>query len=144
MGEEEKSFKVTVNRVEGFRFDADFGLEGVPSLRMDEPPPLGDGRAPNASRVLAAAMGDCMAASLLFCLQRARADVGGVKAVVDCKMTRNERGRWRITEVAVELLPEVPPGGASQLRRCSEIFEDFCVVSKSVEAGIPLRVTVKG
>lgn len=142
MSEEEKTFTVTLERVEGYKIDANFDLEGVKPLRMDEPPPLGEGSAPNASRVLAAAMGDCLSASLLFCLQRSRVEVHGLKTVVNGKLTRNEKGRWRITEISVDIKPEFAPENAAQLQRCQELFEDFCIVSKSVEQGISLKVNV--
>jgi organic hydroperoxide reductase OsmC/OhrA len=83
-----------------------------------------------------------MSSSLLFCLQKARAQVKGMKTRVDAKMTRNEKGRWRITEVAVELTPEVEREYVSQMERCVAIFDDFCIVSKSVEQGIPVKAKV--
>jgi organic hydroperoxide reductase OsmC/OhrA len=57
-------------------------------------------------------------------------------------MTRNEKGRWRISEVAVELDVDVDKEYVNQMQRCLALFEDYCVVSKSVEQGIPLKVKV--
>jgi hypothetical protein len=45
---------------------------GAPPLRIDEPPPLGEERGPDAAALLGAAVGDCVAASLVFCLRKAR------------------------------------------------------------------------
>ena len=60
-----------MKREEGFVFKVDFGLPGVKEFTMDEPAPVGDDSGPNASKVLAAAMGNCLTASLMFCLQKA-------------------------------------------------------------------------
>lgn len=52
---------VTVTRARGFEFDARFeDVPGKPSIRFDEPAPLGDNQAPNAAAVLGAAVGDCV------------------------------------------------------------------------------------
>lgn len=139
---EERRFEVDLSRVEGFEFKVDFGLEGVDDLVMDEPEPVGGGSGPNASKVLAAAVGNCLSASLLFCLQRAKAEVGGIEAKVSGVIARNEEGRWRIREINVELEPEVPEEYGAQLERCSEIFENFCIVSQSIQQGIPISVKV--
>ena len=48
----------------------------------------------------------------------------------------------RITEVSVELSPKIDKEYVSQMERCIALFEDFCIVSKSVEQGIPLKVNV--
>lgn len=139
---EERRFEVDLSRVEGFEFKVDFGLEGVDDLVMDEPEPVGGGSGPNASKVLAAAVGNCLSASLLFCLQRAKAEVGGIEAKVSGVIARNEEGRWRIREMHVELKPEVDDEYANQLKRCTEIFENFCIVSQSIQQGIPISVKV--
>lgn len=139
---EERDFSVSVRRQERFRFEVDFGLDGVGPLYMDEPEPVGGDSGPNASKVLAAAMGNCLTASLLFCLQKARAEVGDIETKVDGVIRRNGKGRWRIVEINVEISPEVGEEYDSQYERCLGLFEEFCVVSKSVEKGIPLNVKV--
>jgi len=140
---DDHSFSVEVQQVEDFRFTVDFGLDGVDDLLLDEPAPLGGGAGPNASRVLAAAIGNCLCASLLFCLRRARAEVSGIGARVSGSWVRNEEGRWRIKEMEVEINPSVEEEHASQLERCAEIFEQFCVASQSVRDGIEIIVKVK-
>jgi organic hydroperoxide reductase OsmC/OhrA len=140
---DEHSFSVEVQQVEDFKFTVDFGLDGVNGLLLDEPAPLGGGAGPNASRVLAAAIGNCLCASLLFCLRRARVEVSGIGARVSGSWVRNEEGRWRIKEMEVEVTPSVAGEHVSQLERCVDIFERFCVASQSVRDGIELKVKVK-
>lgn len=144
MSDEEKTFKVSMKREKDFVFKVDFGIPGAENLTMDEPAPVGGDTGPNASKVLAAAMGNCLTASLMFCLQKARAEIGEIETRVEGKMRRNEKGRWRIAEVNVEISPEIDlETFQSQYDRCFGLFEDFCIVSKSIEEGIPINVEVK-
>ena len=143
MSEDEKTFKVSMKREKDFVFNVDFGLDGL-DFKMDEPEPVGGDAGPNASKVLAAAMGNCLTASLLFCLNKARAEVGGIETNVEGKMRRNEQGRWRIAEINVDISPEINTEEfGSQYERCHNLFEDFCIVSKSIQEGIPINVEVK-
>jgi len=143
MSYEEKTFEVSMKRKNGFEFRVDFGDPGIENLIMDEPEPVGENKGPNASKVLAAAMGNCLSASLLFCLQKARAEVGEVETRVEGKMRRNDDGRWRIKEVSVEISPEIDREEyESKFDRCMDLFEDFCIVSQSIEEGIPINVKV--
>jgi uncharacterized OsmC-like protein len=142
MSDEERSFNVSLRREKGFLFEVDFGLEGVDKLIMDEPEPVGEDKGPNASKVLAAAMGNCLTASLLFCLEKARAEVGIIETKVDGVLRRNKEGRWRINEINVEISPEIDQSFNSQFERCNKLFEDFCIVSQSIEQGIPINVKV--
>ncbi len=57
-------FSVQLRLLDGYKFEIDFGDAG--HLFSDEPPPLGEGEGPNPSRLLAAAVANCLAASLLF------------------------------------------------------------------------------
>ncbi len=144
MSDEEKTFKVSMKREKDFVFKVDFGIPDVAQLTMDEPVPLGGDTGPNASKVLAAAMGNCLTASLMFCLQKARAEYGEIETKVEGKMRRNDKGRWRIAEVNVEISPEINlEEFQSQYDRCFKLFEDFCIVSKSIEEGIPINVQVE-
>jgi organic hydroperoxide reductase OsmC/OhrA len=116
----------------------------MPDLITDESPPLGQGKGPNPSRLLATAVGNCLAASLLFCLGKARISLDGLEAEVVTEFTRNAVGRLRIAGVQVRLLPHWTEETAAKARRCLEIFEDFCVVTHAVRNGFPVRVQVDG
>lgn len=127
---------------EGYRFSVDMG-EGVERLVMDEPAPLGAGAGPNPSAVLGAAIADCLSASLLFCLRRARIEVTDMTTDVEVVPTRNEAGRLRIGSVVVHVRPVLSAQTAARATRCAEIFEDYCVVTESVRSGIDVEVTVE-
>ena len=139
---EEKTFQVEVEHERDFVFKVDFGIDGVDDLIMDEPEPVGGGIGPNAERLVAAAVGNCLSASLLFCLRKSRVEVSGMKTTVEGVIARNEEGRWRIRELSVELTPEVDEDQRKQLERCISIFENFCIASQSVRQGIPINVKV--
>lgn len=139
---DEREFTLTLRRGEGFEFDTEFDGEKMSNLLFDEPPPLGEDEGPNAARVLGAAVGNCLSASLLFCLEKARVNVEGMETEVRGKIVRNERGRFRVGSVAVRILTEIPPEDQPRVDRCLKVFEDFCIVSASVRQGIRIDVEV--
>lgn len=137
------SFEVTLERRDGYEFVAGFPGTDAPDLLLDEPPPLGEGRGPNPSRLLAAAVGDCLSASLLFCLGKARVDVTSVRTRVQGRYRRNEAGRLRVGSLDVTITLEVADPAAGGLERCLSRFEDYCVVTASVRAGVDVAVRVR-
>jgi uncharacterized OsmC-like protein len=137
---QEGEFKVHIEPLGGYEFKVKFGEADIPDLRMDEPKPLGNGAHPNAGLLLAAAVGNCLCASLTYCLQKARAGVKGVSADVYTMLERNERGRLRIRSIRIRLQPEMED--LRKLELCQEIFEDFCIVTESVRQGVPVQVEV--
>jgi len=137
-------FTVTMEQVRDFEFRVRFDNPDHAELAMDEPAPLGGDSAPSASRILAAAIGNCLSASFLFCCRKARAEVGPVRTSVRVRTARNEKGRLRIIGAEVEIDPGPAEGEKQKARRCLDLFEDYCVVTQSVRQGIPVKVTVKG
>ena len=140
----EKTSRTMMTQEAGYRFRVRFDHEGMPDLITDESPPLGEGKGPNPSRLLATAVGNCLAASLLFCLGKARLSVEGLEAEVLTEFTRNEAGRLRIGGMKVRLLPKWTEETATKAQRCLQIFEDFCVVTQAVRQGVPVEVQVDG
>lgn len=133
--------RVHVTRRSDFEFDVRFeAVPTTPTLTLDEPAPLGRGAGPNAADLLAAAVGNCLSASLLMCLQKSRADVRSLSAVVTARIERNEKGRLRIAGIDAEIAPQLGPGEAGKLERCRGIFEEFCTVTASIRQGIPVEV----
>ena len=138
----EKTFDVTLARQDGYRFVVDFGDGSGATLQMDEPEPLGEGTGPNAARVLAAAVGNCLSASLLFCLDKAKVEVDELRTTVSGEIVRNEEGRLRLGPLKVRIEPDLGTVAPGRIQRCLEIFEDFCTVTASVRGGLPVEVQV--
>jgi organic hydroperoxide reductase OsmC/OhrA len=138
----EKTSRTMLTQEAGYRFRVRFDREGLPDLITDESPPIGEGKGPNPSRLLATAVGNCLAASLLFCLGKARLSVDGLEAEVLTEFTRNEAGRLRIGGIKVRLLPKWTEETAAKAQRCLQIYEDFCVVTQAVRHGVPVEVQV--
>jgi uncharacterized OsmC-like protein len=139
---DERQFALTLKQQERYQFAVSFDGLGGAQLTMDEPTPLGEGRGPNAARVLGAAIAHCLSASLLFCLKKARVDIAGMEARVTGSIVRNEEGRLRIGGIRVELVPQVVPEAKQRIGRCLEVFEDFCMVTQSLRQGIDIAVEV--
>lgn len=138
---EDQQVVVDLELLQDYEFKVKF-REGLEDLIMDEPEPLGRGQGPNASRILAAAVGNCLSASLLLCLRKAKLSPAGLKTSVTTRLTRNEGGRLRIGESRVSIQLDLDPALHGKLGRCMELFENYCVVTQSVRAGIPVEVVV--
>jgi organic hydroperoxide reductase OsmC/OhrA len=135
---------VTVELQKDYQFLVRFDdVAGLPTLRCDEPAPLGSGQGPNAAAVLGAAVGNCLAASLAFCLRKARREPTNLTACVTTHVARNEKGRFRIAGIDVELDPEFSGAARNLQTRCPDLFEDFCTVTASIRHGIPVTVSLK-
>ncbi len=137
-------YRASLTLTHGFEFVARFeSLTEPVEVCLDEPPPLGGGRGPNAVALVAAAAANCLAASLLFCLRKARVSVSSLSARVTAHVARNEAGRLRLARLEVELEPGLAAEDLARLERCTQLFEDFCVVTESLRRGVPVNVTVK-
>jgi organic hydroperoxide reductase OsmC/OhrA len=136
-------FSVELEQQEGFEFRVRFDWPGVAELTLDEPEPLGRRAGPNAARLVAAAVANCLSASLVFCLRsKFKQNPGPVRAMASGRLERNERGHYRIAGIDVTLSMAEKFGDMAHQERCLEQFEDFCMVTQSIRAGIPVSVSV--
>jgi len=126
---------------QGYQFNNHFG-PGVPDLLTDEPAPLGAGSGPSPTQLLASAVGNCLAASLKFALAKYKQDAGNTDCTVDLQVGRNADKRLRVLGMAVRLNMGVPGDTLDHLDRVLNSFEDFCTVTGSVRAAIPVTVEV--
>ena len=136
----EGGFSVVLTLDGKYRFDVDPMREEIPGFSIDEAPPLGDGAGPSPTRVLAAALASCLGSSLLFCLRKARVDVRGLRVEATGTYVRNDAGRLRIGSLSVRLHPTLGDTDPARMGRCLEIFEDYCIISQSLRAGVPVDV----
>lgn len=140
---EERSFELELTHVSDYEFRVKFDWPKAPELLLDEPTPLGAENGPNASRLLAAAVANCLSASLLFCLNKSHAPARGMTTRVRGTYTRNTRGRLRIGAIDVTIAVQTDAAEHARLARCTQLFEEFCVVTQSVRQGFPIKVRVE-
>ena len=137
-------FTITIEQNRDFEFTVRFDKPQYPAWLLDEPAPLGRDSGPGAARALAAAIGNCLSASLLFCARKSRIELGPIRTRVRTEIGRNESGRLRIGKVNVEIDPGMTDLKSTRTLRCLDLFEDYCVVTQSVRAGIDIAVSIVG
>ncbi|MFG6467054.1 OsmC family protein [Roseateles sp. BYS87W] len=111
-------------------------------LLADEPPPLGTGQGPDPVELLASAVGHCLSASLWFACQKYKDDPSPLRTEVQATVGRNDRGRNRVQALAVDLHLGQPAADLAHLQRVLDTFEDFCTVTQSIAAAIPVTLRV--
>ena len=132
---------VRLTQVQDYQFDVDFGTPG-PALRADEPAPLGQGVGPSPVQLLAAAVGNCLSASLLFALRKFKQAPEPLACTVQAEVGRNAEGRMRVLGLSARLTLGVPAGTIEHLDRVLGSFESYCTVTQSVSPAIPVTVEV--
>lgn len=136
-----ETFEVRLKHLAGYRFEVDFQLPQDTRWVTDEGPPLGSAAGPAPSGLVAAAAANCLSASLLLCLQKMKVPVDGLSAVVQGRIARNERGRWRLAGLKVRLEVETSADEA-EVDRARAIFRDYCIVTESLQTGFPVESEV--
>jgi uncharacterized OsmC-like protein len=136
-----ESITIRLAQRHDYQFELQFGA-GVPALRGDEPPPLGQGAGPSPMQLLASAVGNCLSSSLLFALRKFKQAPEPLSAEVTAEVGRNDANRLRVLAIRAKLTLGVPAGTLEHLDRVLGQFEQFCTVTQSVAAGIPVTVQV--
>lgn len=132
---------VRLKQLERYRFEIDFS-EGMPTLHSDEPAPLGAGSGPAPSHLLAAAIGNCLSSSLVFAFDKFKQNPAGLVTVATARMGRNAENRVRIVGVDVQIQLGANGDQLEHLDRILGQFEAFCTVTQSVQAGVPVHISV--
>jgi len=135
----EHSFEIDIKLLGEYQFEVNFGEFG--KMMTDEPAPLGQGHGPNPARLLAAAVANCLCASLLFAIRKYKGEPNAVSAKVKGALTRVE-GRLRIANLKVDILLNNKDIELPHLDRALSQFEDFCIVTQSVRSGIEVDTRV--
>jgi uncharacterized OsmC-like protein len=137
-------FKISIDQVDGYELRVKFDKEHHAPMTVDEPAPLGKDSASDASRLLAAAIGSCLSASLMFASRKPGLALGPIHTGVKVEIVRNEKRRLRIGKIFVEIDAGLKPEDIEKARAVAAVFEDFCTVTASVRQGIPIETSIKG
>jgi uncharacterized OsmC-like protein len=132
---------VTLEQEAAYRFAMQFG-RGIPVMYADEDAPLGQGAGPTPIQLLAAAVANCLSASLYFALKKFHESPEPITASAFAQAGRNERNRLRVRRIAVRIALGAPAASFTHLDRALAQFEDFCTVTASVREAIDVAVEV--
>ncbi|MFX0023827.1 MAG: OsmC family protein [Candidatus Hermodarchaeota archaeon] len=105
---------------------------------------------PNPSRMLALGILGCLSASFIFCLKKRNLKVDDFKSEAEVTIARNEKGFWRIKKIDVDIEPKITdPEALKRAKQCLKItkdgvsfFEQYCIVTQSVRAGVEVNVNL--
>jgi len=105
---------------------------------------------PNPSRMLALGVLGCLSASFIFCLKKRDFKVDDFNGEAEVTITRNEKGFWRIKKIDVDIEPKIEdPETLKRAKQCLKqlkdgynFFEQYCIVTQSVRAGIEVNVNL--
>ena len=136
-----ESVTVRLAQRQDYQFEVQFG-PGVPMLVADEPAPLGQGQGPSPMQLLCAAVGNCLAASLLFALRKFKQSPDPITCEVSAETGRNAEKRLRVLGMTARLRLGVPAAQLEHLDRVLGGFESYCTVTQSVAQGLPVQVSV--
>lgn len=143
-GQAERRFAVKVTHLENYQFSSqaseDGRLHGT-SYLSDEPDPVGDAAGPSTPALLGSALGHCLSASLLEALRQNRIDVLACETEAIAVVKPNAEGNPRIDHVEVTIRPRVAERNP-RMKRCEDVFENYCTVTSSVKRGIAVQVKV--
>ena len=136
-------FTIDVERLDNYKFKVKFDKESMGEIITDETEEVGgEGEGPNPSRLLAASTLNCLMASLTFCLKKKKVDLSSLKGEVTGTIERVDK-RLRVTEFDVNIYPSVDEEDKEKLKKCVDIFENYCVVTQSIRNGIDVNVDVE-
>ncbi|MFW6196745.1 MAG: OsmC family protein [Thermoplasmatota archaeon] len=135
--------KVEMENLEGYKFKVKFDKESMGEIITDETKEVGgEGEGPNPSRLLAASTLNCLMASLIFCLKKKKVELSSLEGEVTGKIERVDK-RLRVTEFDVKIDPGIDEEDKEKLKKCIDIFENYCVVTQSIKNGIDVNVDVE-
>lgn len=140
---QEMKFSAEIEFISNMEFSVRFDIPKK-EWTLDETKEVGgEEKGPSASRLLASAIGNCLSASLIFCMRKSRIEFSALKTIVNGKIERDENNLLRIKEINVEILPKVKEEDRGKLEKCKAIFEKYCIVTESVRKGVKVNVEVK-
>jgi len=122
-------------------------VKDFPEFIMDEPESFhGNDRGPSAGEYLLVSIAGCQGVSFQFCLQKFGIEVEDMAVTVESKITHVFREKYEreiLNIVKINIVIDVKlknPEDQEDLLECFEVYRKYCVVTTSVENGIPYEV----
>ncbi|NVM31537.1 MAG: OsmC family protein [Candidatus Helarchaeota archaeon] len=137
--------RVKATLIENIAFKVN--VKDFPEFIMDEPKSFhGNDMGPSAGEFLLVSIAGCQGVSFMFALQKFGIEVEEMVVNVESKMTHIFREKYEreiLNIVKINVVIDVKlkdPEDEEDLLECFEVYRKYCVVTTSVEHGIPYSV----
>lgn len=137
--------RVKATLIENIAFKVN--VKDFPEFIMDEPKSFhGNDMGPSAGEFLLVSIAGCQGVSFMFCLQKFGIEVEEIVVNVESKMTHVFREKYEreiLNIIKINVVIDVKlkdPENEEDLLECFEVYRKYCVVTTSVEHGIPYSV----
>lgn len=139
-----ESFSVTLTHKNDYRFEVEFEdkFPDFGPYLSDEPEPMGTNLGPAPPHMLIASVANCLSASFMFAVNRAKQDTGGLVTKATCHVGRNEVRHFRIVKIDIEIQTGKAAADIGELEDILSRFEGISTVSRSVLEGVSIETTV--
>ena len=134
--------KCRVEWKKNLQFEA--AIKEFPKFIMDEPESFhGDDEGPSSIEMLLSGIAGCIGTSFIFCLNRFKCKYKGLVVEATGEIHHNAQHLLRITNIGLSMEIKTDVNDEDNLENiqvCYEHFAKYCVVTKSVEQGIPFNL----
>ena len=140
--------KCRVEWKKNLQFEA--AIKDFPKFIMDEPEAFhGNDEGPSSIEMLLSGIAGCIGTSFIYCLNRFKCIYTGLVVESSGEIHHNAQNLLRITNIGINMEIKTDTSDDDNLENiqvCYEHFAKYCVVTKSVEQGIPfnLQLNFKG
>jgi organic hydroperoxide reductase OsmC/OhrA len=113
-------------------------------LKIDMPQDFaGFGRSPCPDQLFLASIGGCLLTTFLHFARRLHLDVRDIRIPVREQISLRKSEGYRITAVEAEIQVDTDGEYVELAGRCAELARDYCHITRSMEASIPVNVSIK-
>ena len=119
-------------------------IKDFPTFIMDEPVAFhGNDEGPSSIEMLLSGIAGCIGTSFIYCLNRFKCEYIGLIVESNAEIHHNAQNLLRITNIGINMEIKTDTQDEDNLENiqvCYEHFAKYCVVTKSVEQGIPFNL----
>ncbi|MHA1273308.1 MAG: OsmC family protein [Promethearchaeota archaeon] len=116
---------------------------GFSNIHIDEPKSFhGTNLGPSSVEYLLIGIGGCIGSTFIYCFRKNKIEIENFSIIVDGQLKHiGPKNRLRLINVDVFIDFKPKPGQEKEkIELCKKIYEEHCIVSNSIKAGLPINV----
>ena len=137
--------KVYLNHSENLHFIAN--VRDFTDIHTDEPESFhGTNKGPSPVEYFLIGIGGCIGSTFVFCCKKNNIEIEDISVTIDGIITHKEERenllQFDRIEGKIDFIPKNVSKDEIAIKSCIKDFQKYCVVSNSIQQGIPMNVQV--